>query len=61
MIVKVNAAPPAVVLGGLNPVIAGPGRIVKGLAGWNVTPPEVTVTCAVPELAIRLAATEAVN
>lgn len=56
---KVKAGPPAVTLGGLMEVIAG-GRTVK-VTGAEVTPPDLTVTEAVPELAIKLAGTEAVN
>jgi len=59
--INVKPAPPAVVEGGLKLVIAGPGLIVKGLGGSNVTPPEVTVTRAVPGFATRSAETDAVN
>lgn len=59
--VSVKAGPPAVAADGFNDLIAGPAFIVKSLAGWNVTPPEATVTSAVPGLAMSFAATEAVS
>jgi hypothetical protein len=40
---------------------AGPGRIVRGAGGLDVTPPEVIVRDAVPDEAIRDAATGAVS
>jgi hypothetical protein len=40
---------------------AGPGRMVRGAGGWDVTPPDVTLTDAVPEAPIRDAATGAVS
>ncbi len=58
--VSVNAAPPAVVLGGLSEEIVGPGAMVN-VEPLDVTPPETTVTEAVPEDAIKLADTDAVN
>jgi hypothetical protein len=35
--------------------------MVKGAGGLDVTPPELTVTEAVPEVAMRAAVTEAVS
>jgi hypothetical protein len=58
--VRVKVWPPAVALDGLNEVIVGPALTVN-VAPLDVTPPEVTVTVAVPAAAMRLAGTCAVN
>src|SRR4051794_2455551 len=61
LMVSVNAAPPAVVEGGLNELRAGPGTMVRGAGGLDATPPEITVTEAVPDAAMRAAVTGAVS
>jgi hypothetical protein len=61
LIVKVKAAPPAVAEAGLKLVIAGGGGLMVNVAPAEVPPPVVTVTLAVPAVAIRLAGTEAVS
>ena len=58
--VNVNAGPPATTGNGLSEEIAGPWAMVKFTLP-EVTPPETTVTVAVPCDAIRLADTAAVN
>jgi hypothetical protein len=58
--VSVNAGPPADIVLGLRDVIAGPATTVK-FTELELTPPEVTVTCAVPGLATWLAKTVAVS
>ena len=53
--VSVKPDPPAVADAGLNELIAGPATTVN-VAGVEVTPPLLTVTFAVPGVAIKLAA-----
>jgi hypothetical protein len=56
LIVSVNAGPPAVAELGLRLLIVDAGLMVK-VAAAEVTPPVVTITLAVPALAIRAAVT----
>jgi len=58
--VSVKAPLPAVAAFGLSEIITGAGPIVN-VALVDVTPPSTTVTVAVPGLAMKLAATCAVN
>jgi hypothetical protein len=58
--VNVNAGPPAAVLVGLIELITGGGLIVK-VAGFDVAPPELSVTETIPGVAIALAGTAAVT
>jgi hypothetical protein len=55
--VKVNAEPPAPAVLGLNDVML---KIVN-VSAFEVAPPDLTVTCAVPGFATRFAGTEAVS
>ena len=59
--VNVNPAPPAVAEFGLRVVMVGGGGLIVNVAGPEVPPVVVTVTLAVPALAIRLAGTVAVT
>jgi hypothetical protein len=58
--VSVNAAPPATAVAGLIELITGGGLIVN-VAGFDVAPPEVTVTETLPGVAIADAGTAAVT
>jgi hypothetical protein len=58
--VNVNPALPAVMVDGVRNVMAGPATTVK-FTEFDVTPPEVTVTRAVPGVVTSLARTVAVN
>jgi hypothetical protein len=60
--VKVNAPLPAVVVAGLSELMVGTGAAsTVNVSVFEVTPPDFTLTEAVPGLAISLAGTEAVN
>src|SRR5204863_5471878 len=59
--VKVNPAPPAVAEFGLRLAMVGGGGLIVNVAGPEVPPAVVTVTLAVPAVAIRLAGTVAVT
>jgi hypothetical protein len=61
LIVRVKAAPPAVAELGLRLVMVGGGRLMVNVAPADVPPVVVTVTLAVPIVAIRLAGTLAVS
>jgi len=58
--VSVKAGLPAPIEVGLRLPMAGPETMVN-VAAFEVTPPDETVICAVPGLAIRLANTGAVS
>jgi hypothetical protein len=57
--VNVKACPPADTLGGFSELIAS--AVTRRRALFEVDPPEITVTVAVPVTVIRLAGTEAVT
>jgi hypothetical protein len=62
--VRVNACPPAVALEGESEVAPGFGLLIVKVSALDVPPPGVgfiTVTVAVPAVAMLLAGTEAVN
>ena len=59
--VRVNSGPPAVTEVGEIPLMVGTAALIVNVAPVDVPPESVTVTLAVPALAIRLAGTEAVN
>ena len=60
--VNVNAAPPTVADAGLRLVITGVGPLIENAAAAEGLPPVlIAVMLALPALAIRLAATAAVN